>query len=77
MRKRISEMTEQKSRLLSKVGLSIVEVEDALIHLSPVDISTPLRQKHLNGISKMYTMESFVGIASGLNILGNPAQFAN
>jgi hypothetical protein len=77
MRKRISEMTEQKSRLLSKMGLSIVEVEDAHIHLSPVEITTPLRQKHLNGISKMYTMESFVGIASGLNILGNPAQFAN
>jgi hypothetical protein len=77
MRKRISEMTEQKSRLLSKMGLSIVEVEDAHIHLSAVEISTPLRQKHLNGISKMYTMESFVGIASGLNILGNPSQFAS
>ena len=25
----------------------------------------------------MYTMESFVGIASGLNILGNPSQFAS
>lgn len=62
---------------MSKLSLSIVEVEDAYIHLSSVEIDTPLRQKHINGISKMYTMESFVGIASGLNILGNPAQFAN
>ena len=59
------------------MGLSFVEVEDAHIHLSPIEISTPLKQKHINGISKMYTMESFVGVASGLNILGNPAQFAN
>ena len=25
----------------------------------------------------MYTMEAFVGVASGLNILGNPAQFSS
>lgn len=38
MRKIISDMTEQKSRLLSKLSLSMVEVEDAEIHLSPIEI---------------------------------------
>ncbi len=49
-------MSEKKSKLLSNVGLSFVEVEDAHIHLSPVEIATPLKQKHVNGISKMYIM---------------------
>lgn len=53
----------------------MIEVEDAVIRLSEIDINVPLRTKHINGISQMYAMESFVGIASGLNILGNPAQF--
>ena len=53
----------------------MIEVEDAVIRLSEVDITVPLKTKHINGISQMYAMESFVGIASGLNILGNPAQF--
>ena len=57
------------------MGLSMIEVEDAVITLSEVDINVPLKAKHINGISQMYAMESFVGIASGLNILGNPAQF--
>ena len=57
------------------MGLSMIEVEDAVIKLSAVDIDVPLKTKHFNGISKMYAMEAFVGIALGLNILGNPAQF--
>jgi hypothetical protein len=75
LRKVISDMSEYHSQLLEKVGLSIIEVEDAVITLSEVDINVPLKPKHINGISQMYAMESFVGIASGLNILGNPAQF--
>jgi hypothetical protein len=49
-------MENNNIQLLSKMGLSFVEVEDAHIYLSPIEISTPLKQKHINGISKMYTM---------------------
>jgi hypothetical protein len=75
VRKVISESNSSKSKVFEQLGLSMIEVEDAVIRLSEIDINVPLRTKHINGISQMYAMESFVGIASGLNILGNPAQF--
>ena len=77
LRKIISDMNQNKAKLLSKLSLSIVEIEDSKIELSPVLIETPIKQRHINGINKMYTMESFIGIASGLNILGNVSQFAS
>lgn len=70
-------ISDYQAKLLSKISLSMIEIEDATINLSPVEINVPIKQKHINGITKMYTMEAFVGVASGLNILGNPSQFVS
>lgn len=52
----ISESNTYKSKIFEQLGLSMIEVEDAIIRLSDVDIEVPLRTKHINGISKMYAM---------------------
>lgn len=50
LRKVISMKGTNKSKVLEHYGLSMVEVEDALLTFSEIDINVPLKTKHINSI---------------------------